>query len=133
MTTRVINKIRMSDIKAIDVSARRWFQRSYGNTYHSVLLSALVSRETANRLLPDEYSLDGCISDVYIDLGFEKFAYGYGDHFEHTALQALIDCVEDAPEWLKVGQSMYTIRAACKKAGWALDVGCSDVDRKKDL
>lgn len=135
MTTQIINKIRMSDIKTINVTARRWFQKSYGNTYHSMLLSAVVTRETANRLRPNDYPINNNNGDteVYIAIGFVKFQYGYGDHYENTALRALIDCVEDAPDWLVIGQSMYTIRDACKKTGWDLEVNCRDVDRKKDL
>jgi hypothetical protein len=44
------------------ITAKKWFQKSYGNTYHSV--------------------------SVYQDnefLGYIPFRYGYGDHYLNTA------------------------------------------------
>lgn len=52
----------------VHVSARRWFQRTYGNTYHTVR--------------------------VWIDgehVGTSPVTYGYGDHYMHTAGQLVID------------------------------------------
>ena len=49
-------------IKMIIITAKKWFQKSYGNTYHSV--------------------------SVYRDsefLGYIPFRYGYGDHYLNTA------------------------------------------------
>lgn len=48
------------------ITAKKWFQKSYGNTYHSVT--------------------------VYRDnefLGYILFRYGYGDHYLNTAADIL--------------------------------------------
>jgi len=49
-------------IKMITITAKKWFQKTYGNTYHSV--------------------------SVYRDsefLGYIPFRYGYDDHYLNTA------------------------------------------------
>lgn len=46
----------------IIIDARRWFQKSYGNTYHSVTVT-----------------VDG------VSLGNSGIHYGYGDHYLQTA------------------------------------------------
>lgn len=51
----------------IEVHARRWFQKSYGNTYHSVRV--VVDGET---------------------VGVRSGVYGYGNHYLHTAGEVLI-------------------------------------------
>lgn len=50
----------------IHVIARRWFQKSYGNTYHSVEIFA-----------------DG------VQVGTVDFAYGYGEQWLQTAVDWL--------------------------------------------
>ena len=132
MKTTIFNKVSINDIKEVSVIAKRWFQKSYGDTYHSVELSVLVSGETANKIDPVKYPIVK-ESDVYIDLAYNGFEYGYGDHYNHTALQMLIATVTDAPEWLAISQSMYTIRTACNKLDVHFSETCIDVDRKKDL
>lgn len=52
-------------IHSLHISARRWFQKSYGNTYHSVEVFV-----NGKRL-------------------YEPFEYGYGDHFLQTAAALL--------------------------------------------
>ena len=54
--------------KTITIEAKRWFQRTYGNTYHSCRVfhgGELV--------------------------GAKSFCHGYGDHYLNTAAQILCD------------------------------------------
>lgn len=53
----------MDNIKTLHIEGRRWFQRTYGNTYHSV------------RIWIDGKQI------VYI-----PFSYGYGEQWLQTAL-----------------------------------------------
>lgn len=124
----IFNTVNANEIKEISVTGKRWFQRSYGNTYHSANVSALVSVEVADRLGANQYG-NKC-GDVWIDLGFVGFTYGYDRGFEQTALAILIEAVSDAPQEWK--QNSY----ACQVAT-ALNVPYTenvyDVSRKKDL
>lgn len=58
----------------IEVSGKRWFQKSYGNTYHSVKV----------------YVNDEVLTD--------SFAYGYDDGYRQTAHELLIKNGYDVPE-----------------------------------
>lgn len=124
----IFNKVSTKEIKAVSVTGKRWFQRSYGNTYHSVSVHALVSFDVADRLGANKYG--NTCGDVWIDLGYVGFAYGYDRGFEQTALSILIEAVSDSPQDWK--QNAY----ACQVAT-ALNVPYSenvyDVSRKKDL
>lgn len=124
----IINTVSVNEIKEISVTGKRWFQRSAGNTYHSVNVSAVVSVEVADRLGANKYG-NKC-GDVWIDLGYVGFAYGYDRGFEQTALAILIEAVSDAPQEWK--NNVY----ACQVAT-ALNVPYTDnvydVSRKKDL
>ena len=62
----------MEDMKTIDVQAREWFDRVYGNSYFS-------ARITVNFGMPGEFE---------IRLPFE---YGYGDYYKQATLKALQD------------------------------------------
>lgn len=85
------------------IIGRRWFDRRYGNTYHSVV--------------------------VYKDsdlVGSVDFAYGYGDQYKQTAFKILVDkgfYKED--EYVKFSFS--------KTTGDGNLFNVSDVARKKDL
>lgn len=61
--------------KPIYVIARRWFQKSYGNTYHSVTI--LWSDSTISK---------------------EPFMYGYGEQWRETAKNMGVD-VNELPIW----------------------------------
>jgi hypothetical protein len=89
----------------IDVHAKRWFQKSYGNTYHSVR--------------------------IHVDLELlaeVPFAYGYDDAYLQTALAILIDrgILPDATK-------QDHLRIAAEKAGYELIYSAVDVPRKRDL
>ena len=91
--------------KNIVIEARRWFERTNGNTYHSV--------------------------NVYVNgecVGREPFAYGYGEHYLQTALNILQDAGVYLPtfSWLQFRQEMREHRSN-------FVVTCADVGRKKDL
>lgn len=130
MKSHIFNTVNANEIKEISITGKRWFQRSYGNTYHSVSVGVVVSRETANRLDPVQYPITERKGDVWIDLAYVGEEYGYERMFEQTALAVLIEAVEDAPkEW---GEFVYICQVAT-----ALNVpyheNVYDVDRKKDL
>ena len=106
------NTIALKDIKGIGIEAKRWFQSPYGNTYHSVVLSAF----------------DG---SKWVDLAVNTFEYGYGDHYTHTALRLLQQCLSDFD--IEINKSMYTITTFCREHGITLHNNVEDVKRKKDL
>ena len=54
-------------IKTIEIEVRRWFQKSYGNTFHSVMV---------------------CVNNKILENGFQ---YGYSDQFFQTAWELRAD------------------------------------------
>lgn len=129
MKAHIFNTVKAADIKEISITGKRWFQRSYGNTYHSVSVSAVVSKETAARLLGDNRYPAGN-GDVWIDLAYVSDVYGYERHFEHTALQCLKQATEDAP---KAWDDLHYICQAAQALGVEYSENVYDVNRKKDL
>lgn len=99
---------------SIVIIARRWFQRTYGNTYHSC------------RVI-----VDG------VEVGYTKMTYGYGEQYLQTALEILqaSGYRQKTGESLKSGASrdycefMDDMREHREK----YVVSCSDVERQKDL
>lgn len=101
----------------ITISAKRWFQKSYGNTYHSVNVNILD-----------------------IDTGeeqnfYEPFKYGYEGHYKQTATDIinknttiLKDCKES-----KYGLNYWGLLEELENKGVKVVFNCYDVDRKKDL
>ena len=61
----------MKTIKAVNISARRWFQKTYGNTYHTVKIEVVFDDDTRDVLTHDR-------------------TYGYGEMWNQTALTMLI-------------------------------------------
>ena len=94
----------MSEQKHFIIIARRWFQKLYGNTYHSV-----------------EVYLNGEL------LEREPFTYGYGSHYTQTALKILQKHGHGQEE-----NHLWQYGELVKKSGSFL-VTCNDVSRKKDL
>lgn len=102
--------VNLSDIECVHIQARRWFQRSYGNTYFSL-------------------SVDVEINGKLIEIINVPFQYGYGDHYDHVALQQFKEVVNlDKPLADYVFLSL-----ALKESGITVYNHCSDVERKKDL
>lgn len=65
----------MKKINTLEISAKRWFQKSFGNTYHVV--KAVVNEEEV------------VISDI---------CYGYDNHFLTTAANLLRNKGYEVPE-----------------------------------
>ena len=129
MKAHIFNTVKAKEIKEISITGKRWFQRSYGNTYHSVSVAAVVSKEVAEKFegLPHYPAGNG---DVWIDLAYVGETYGYERHFEHTALKALAAAVSDSPkEW----ESFHYICQAAELLGVPYSENVYDVNRKKDL
>lgn len=97
-------KAKTKKIKSLHIEARRWFQKSYGNTYHSVVV-----------YVNDERILS-------------QFNYGYGDHFLQTAQSLLENAGYDLS--LNPGESLTTYHLREVLHG---TYEVSDVKRKKDL
>jgi hypothetical protein len=91
--------------KMIIVDGRRWFQRSYGNTYHSVVVT-----------------VDG----VTVKSGQH---YGYGDHYRQTAFNMLQEL-----GYFK-GYNYNTFCQWCytEKNRNKIHFTCADVSRERDL
>lgn len=88
----------------ISVVARRWFQRTYGNTYHSV-----------------QVTVNGSV------IGYVPFTYGYGSQWEQTAIELL---KAKFPEY---GGEFSWPRMRAEKLGDSYFSTVCDVQRKKDL
>lgn len=95
------------------IIGKRWFCKSAGNTYHSVVVLKNGER-----------------------IGYNPFAYGYDDSYLQTALEIL----QNAGEFQKTGESlpsgmdadMYAFNMALRdRAAYTCIV--VDVPRKKDL
>lgn len=64
----------MKKIESMRIDAKRWFQRSYGNTYHTV--KVFVNGEVLK----------------------SEITYGYGNHYLQTAAELLKDNGYEIPE-----------------------------------
>jgi len=100
------------DIKEIKVIGRRWFQSTYGNTYHSV--------------------------EIYINGNFVykvPFNYGYDSQFQSTALNYLIKEVFSKQLNTKIKSNKYAcLYTVCEDIiKCKFDSIVYDVNRKKDL
>lgn len=60
-----------SSIKTLDITAKEWFDKAYGNSYHSVQV-------VVNYKMKNEFSFS------------IPLTYGYGDHYEQSTWEALI-------------------------------------------
>jgi hypothetical protein len=88
----------------INITGKRWFQKSYGNTYHSV-----------------QVSIDGK------PIASAEYAYGYGDHYRQTALELINDYLGTNYSY----NELFHSRDRPKNLTVIADV--IDVPRKKDL
>lgn len=87
------------------INTRRWFQRTYGNTYHSVLVEK-VSGKGKN------YKRE--------IIGHVPFTYGYGNHYIQTVADIF-------------GIDFNTLNKDIRENPEKYIVNCIDVNRKKDL
>lgn len=99
----------LKDINSIQIHARRWFQRSYGNTYFTADIS--VNGQTVGHL---------------------PFQYGYGNHFEDMAAEWLEDNGYIERDHHDNGSSspLWQLRDTC---GINYEAHATDVERKRDL
>ena len=92
----------------VDIAGRRWFQRSYGNTYHTVQVSVLPKG-----------------GDHWILVGeTEGPVYGYGNHYEQTGREILEEAYSMPRGWKKNREGGL----------WALrDYGVNYISRAEDV
>ena len=99
-------KININEVSYIKIVAKRWFQKSAGNTQHSV--NVLVASGEGTK-----YNLES--------IGYIPRRYGYGDHYLNTAAEIL-------------GISEQELRSLISRYGIEkFVIVCTDVLRKKDL
>lgn len=102
----------MQTPSSITVQARRWFQASYGNTYHSV---TVTNDDTGEQLR-------------------EPFEYGYGDQYQETAARLIEQAgwlPERLPRW---GAASAPLRVWLEdQHGVTLHNNLEDVRRARDL
>lgn len=109
-------------MKRVIVRGRRWFQKSYGNTYFSatVEVDGLARHTHAAEV----------ICKVVVSIPFE---YGYGDHYMDVAADKLEELgYLPGREHYKNG-SKEALSRYCKDRGIELDYYAVDVERKRDL
>lgn len=97
---------RETEINSISISAKRWFQKLHGNTYHVV-----------------RYSID---HGDWVELPFQ---YGYGNAYLTTVFEHL-----KKEKIIETNKEDYTIRTWCKRNHVTLfENNPEDVPRKKDM
>ena len=96
---------RKRKVRSITVVGRRWFQATYGNTYHSA--EVLVNGE--------------CIHKI-------DFAYGYGNQYEWNACRWLAE-----NGFLPGVEQHESLWRYCERLGIAYSASVTDVARKRDL
>lgn len=97
-------------MKDITITGRRWFQKTYGNTYNTACIN-----------------VDGeFITKTAIQ-------YGYGNHYTEIAFQKLIELglVDDRETYSNGNKEALWVY--CERKGIKLIDQCLDVSRKKDL
>ena len=75
----------MKKINTMKIEGKRWFQRSYGNTYHTV--KVFVNGEVLK----------------------SEITYGYGSHYLQTAAELLKENRYDIPEEMCIRDRPYSI------------------------
>lgn len=106
-------KTKALGVTRFQMSGRRWFQNSGGNTYHSVELSALVG-------------------DSWAILGKVDYAYGYDEQYAQTGVDWLIanGYLEKSPPHTNGVASHYGYQY---REANCIDATVIDVNRKRDL
>ncbi|MNE45571.1 hypothetical protein D3C80_1398590 [compost metagenome] len=106
-------KTKALGITRFNMSGKRWFETSGGNTYHSVALSALVG-------------------DAWVHLGKVDYAYGYDEQYAETGINWLIEngYLEKTPNHANGISTIYGWRY---REANCVDTDVRDVNRKRDL
>ena len=94
------------EVKSIYLLARRWFQRSYGNTYHTCEI--WVNDRMVHKI---------------------PFAYGYGDQWSYNAAKWL----NENGYGRFHGNGYYSMNRYCRESGIEYNHTVTDVNRKRDL
>ena len=97
----------MKKFKLITIDARRWFDRTYGNTYHSVTVTVKHARKDDLVLRCD-------------------YTYGYGEQYLQTAHELLYQVGYFGPDY-------WEFRDAMRNDRGKFYVTCTDVQQKKEL
>lgn len=97
----------MKKFKLIIIDARRWFDRTYGNTYHSVTVTVKHARK----------------EDLVLCRDYE---YGYGDQYLQKAHELLHQAGYFGPDY-------WGFRDAMRNDWKKFHATCVDVRRKKEL
>lgn len=72
-TIQYSDKAKQAGVCGLYITAKRWFQKSYGNTYHTVTVKAVDANGNLSKVLVESY----------------KEAYGYGEQYLETAVELL--------------------------------------------
>jgi len=94
-------------MRTLVLIGRRWFNRTFGNTYHSVEI--IVDGKQIHKI---------------------DYAYGYGSQWEYNACVWLTDNKYLPGRETKVGESLWCY---CERMGIEYVITCTDVPRKKNL
>lgn len=108
-------------MKTLTIIGKRWFQRTYGNIYHSISIDIQQTGNTGKPILFDYH---------------EKipFAYGYDNQWEYTAIGALKRIDFHGKPLIDTNEKIaWRIFDELKQKGWNVVTYCHDVTRKKDL
>lgn len=107
-------KAKDMNIERFAIKGVRWFQKSYGNTYHTTYISALIGGK-------------------WVDLGSTESEYGYGEQYLCTAGKWLIDngyLINEAEGNLTNG---YQCNSPSFREENNIDHHVVDVKRQRDL
>lgn len=137
------------------IEARRWSQKTYGNTYHSVMVTCFdgVRTNLCTRGMGCKYRFE-CFTTSRDEpncrvLGINNFAYGYGEQYLMTAFNILAevgifpyektDLLVNCGNYWKPKESENKNRAYFKfkddlrtRRSFYL-IRCYDMKRKRDL
>jgi len=96
--------------QTLRIVGRRWFQKSYGNTYHTVRV-----------YLDDEF------------LGESNMEYGYGDQYIETGFRIAFQNSDLPPRKMSPNGSPEWTRGWSERTGVKVITEVVDVPRKRDL
>jgi len=102
------------NIESVTLTAKRWFQKTYGNTYHTVVL---------------QYVKDG--KPIVLRSGIH---YGYGEQYNQTALDLF--CAQENienPSNQHGNKKYYYFSQFCRENNIVFFNNCYDVKRQREL
>lgn len=120
-----LRRVRVSDVieatpsmaisfTAIHVEGRRWFDSTYGNTYHSVAVQLEPTFEPGQ----------------WVEVAREPFTYGYGEQYLQTALELLQEA-RLLPKLKYENGYGLTLRRTCEHLNIGLTHSVSDVKKRE--